>query len=108
MSPQAPANYTRMFGSCSNLQELDISNLAIRGACDLYYMFENCSALTTIYGQDWEVGSCKYPNDTFKGCTALTGQNGSTLASIGHTRAISARIDREEAPGLFTSPPEAS
>ncbi len=108
LSPQAPANYTRMFGSCSKLQELDISNLAIRGACDLYYMFENCSALTTIYGQDWEVGSCKYPNDTFKGCTALTGQNGSTLASIGHTRAISARIDREEAPGLFTSPPEAS
>ena len=61
-----------MFGDCSKLTTLDISNLDTSKVTDMSYMFEDCNVLTTIKGVI-DMKSCILYDHMFDGCDNLTG-----------------------------------
>lgn len=61
-----------MFGSCSNLISLNVSNFDTSKVYNMSYMFYNCSNLTSIKGII-DMKSCRDYHGMFKNCTKLTG-----------------------------------
>ncbi|MBQ6406365.1 MAG: BspA family leucine-rich repeat surface protein, partial [Prevotella sp.] len=72
---------------------------------DMSYMFNECSALTTIYvGSDWSTEAVTNGTDMFNKCTNLVGGAGTTY-SADHTDYTYARIDggpNSSTPGYLT------
>ena len=97
-------NMRQMFSGCSYLTALDLSTFKSytgNGTRNLYQMFYNCSNLKTIrVNDDWNVENAE-GNQTFNGCYALEGGNGTKANGSGdYTKAI---IDKDGQPGYFTS-----
>ena len=97
-------NMRQMFRGCSYLTALDLSTFKSytgNGTRNLYQMFYNCSNLKTIrVNDDWNVENAE-GNQTFNGCYALEGGNGTKANGSGdYTKAI---IDKDGQPGYFTS-----
>jgi surface protein len=60
-----------MFYGCSNLAEVDLSHFDTSNVWTMNSMFENCSALKTIYNDDaW---TYSYSDYMFFGCVSLKG-----------------------------------
>ena len=97
-------NMRQMFRGCSYLTALDLSTFKSYTGNDtrnLYQMFYDCSNLKTIrVSDDWNVENA-YGNETFSGCYALEGGNGTKANGSGdYTKAV---IDKDGQPGYFTS-----
>lgn len=68
-------NFSRMFSGCESLEELDLSGWDLATTLGAGEMFNGCSALKTIYAEDWTVHGyllTRSPN-MFLGCTSLPG-----------------------------------
>ncbi|MBR1496804.1 MAG: InlB B-repeat-containing protein [Oscillospiraceae bacterium] len=96
-----------MFNGCKKLTELDLSGWDTSKVAWMTYMFENCSALKTIYASEAFTTSgaaeSRFLDYMFTGCTALVGGAGTTYAGT-RTHGTYARIDGgEAAPGYFTA-----
>lgn len=60
------------FGYCSNLTEIKgIENWFLPKVTSLYYLFYNCSSLTSLNLSNWEINSVKNLDSTFYGCKKL-------------------------------------
>uniref|UniRef100_UPI003FEDDD11 BspA family leucine-rich repeat surface protein n=1 Tax=Prevotella sp. TaxID=59823 RepID=UPI003FEDDD11 len=63
-----------MFSECKNLTELDLSSFNTKKVTDMFYMFQGCSNLATIYVSDKFVTTRLVSgSDIFKGCEKLVG-----------------------------------
>ncbi|WP_311438586.1 BspA family leucine-rich repeat surface protein, partial [Hallella colorans] len=65
-----------MFFGCRSLTSLNLTNFNTKKVTDMYGMFENCSSMTTIYcNDDWSVGSkLEYYYEIFSNCPNLKGE----------------------------------
>lgn len=106
MSPSAVGTVGSMFKGCKGLQQLIMPSFTVDGTCDLYCMFEDCTSLRTIFAPNWNTANCKYIDRTFSNCTSLTGQAGSTIASLGNCSGRWAQVDQPGSPGLFSEWPQ--
>ena len=61
-----------MFGSCTNLTSLDLSNWDTSKVKSMSNMFYNCTRLTDLNISNWNVGNLKYLNAMFYNCSSLT------------------------------------
>ena len=67
------SNMNGMFSGCSKLTELDVSNWDVRNARYMYNVFANCTSLTAINGLDnWETDNLNATHYMFYNCAALT------------------------------------
>ena len=65
-------------------------------------MFENCSALETIYvGDGWDMSKVTSSGSMFSNCSELVGGNG-TVYNSSKRDASYARVDTPETPGYLT------
>ncbi len=73
--------FSYMFYGCTELTTLHLDNFNMENARSVIHMFDGCESLTTIYcNKDWSTGKrLEYSTDMFKGCTALTGEQGSMV-----------------------------
>ena len=92
-----------MFGGCSGLSSLDLSNFTTANMTNVRGTFMSCSNLTTIYvGSGWSMGKIELSSDMFTGCTSLVGGMG-TSYDANHVDYTYAHIDGGTAnPGYFT------
>ena len=60
-----------MFGSCSALTTLDVSNFDTKNVTDISFMFSNCKALTTLDLSSFNTQNVDYMEGIFDGCSAL-------------------------------------
>ena len=61
-----------MFNGCSALTSLDLTNFNTAKVTHMNNMFEGCSALTTIYASDkFDTDNVSYGSDMFTGCKSL-------------------------------------
>ena len=90
-----------MFADDTKLPSIDLRKMNLTGKnCD--YMFQNCSALKTIYCDDDYTSTLSSATLMFYGCSSLQGHRGTTYSSA-HTDASYARPDGGTyAPGYFT------
>ncbi|MCR4852111.1 MAG: cellulase family glycosylhydrolase [Prevotella sp.] len=97
-------NMAYMFNGCSALTSLDISNFDTQNVTDMSGMFKDCSLLTTIYsGDSWSTAKVTASNDMFSGCTQLVGGKGTKYDET-KTDATYARADKGKTnPGYFTN-----
>ena len=66
-------------------------------------MFDNCSSLTTIYGNaSFNVNNITDSTDMFNGCTSLVG-GGNTAYDSSHIDKEYARVGTNELAGYFTA-----
>ena len=94
-------NVSYMFADDVKLPSIDLRKMNLTGKkCD--YMFQNCSALKTIYCDDDYTSTLSSSTQMFYGCSSLQGQR-DTKYSSSHTDASYARPDGGTiAPGYFT------
>ena len=94
-------NASYMFADDTKLTSIDLRNASLTGKkCD--NMFQNCSALKTIYCDEDYTSTLSSSTNMFYGCSSLQGQRGTTYNSS-HTDASYARPDGgTNAPGYFT------
>ena len=73
--------FSYMFYGCTNLTTLHLDNFNMENAWSMDNMFGGCKSLTTIYcNKNWSTGKrLERSADMFKGCTALTGEQGSMV-----------------------------
>ena len=62
-----------MFGYCSGLTSLDVSNFNTENVTDMSYMFDGCFNLKTIYASDKFVATDDNGDNMFSYCLALKG-----------------------------------
>ena len=87
----------------SSRTALDLSNFNTSNVTDMKYMFQYCSSLETIYvGDLWSMGAVTTSKSMFSGCTSLVGGKGTKYNSSYDDKTY-ARIDKDGAPGYFTS-----
>lgn len=101
------ANVTDMYGmfwECWALTSLDLSHFSTSNVTDMATMFNGCTALTTIsVGSGWSTSNVTNGQGMFEGCTSLVGGSGTTYDSS-HTDASYAHIDGGSSnPGYLTS-----
>ena len=94
-------NVSYMFADDDKLPSIDLRKMNLTGKkCD--YLFQNCSALKTIYCDDDYTSTLSSSTQMFYGCSSLQGQR-DTKYSSSHTDASYARPDGGTiAPGYFT------
>ena len=94
-------NVSYMFADDVKLPSIDLRKMNLTGKkCD--YLFQNCSALKTIYCDDDYTSTLSSSTQMFYGCSSLQGQR-DTKYSSSHTDASYARPDGGTiAPGYFT------
>ncbi|MBR2778188.1 MAG: BspA family leucine-rich repeat surface protein [Prevotella sp.] len=99
------SNVTDMYGmfwECWAITSLDLSSFNTGSVTDMGSMFAGCTALTTIYvSSGWSTSSVTSSNAMFEGCTSLMGESGTTYNSS-HTDAEYARVDMASSPGYLT------
>lgn len=100
------SNVTDMYGmfwECWALTSLDLSNFSTSNVTDMATMFNGCTALTTInVGSDWSTESVTNGQGMFEGCTSLVGGAGTTY-DADHTDYTYAHIDGGSSnPGYLT------
>lgn len=100
------ANVTDMYGmfwECWALTSLDLSHFSTSNVTDMATMFNGCTALTTIsVGSGWSTSNVTNGQGMFEGCTSLVGGSGTTYDSS-HTDASYAHIDGGSSnPGYLT------
>ncbi len=90
-----------MFADDVKLQSIDLRDVNLTGKkCE--HMFQNCSALKTIYCDEDYTSTLASSTQMFYGCSSLQGHRGTTYNSS-HTDASYARPDGGTiAPGYFT------
>lgn len=90
-----------MFADDVKLPSMDLRKMNLTGKkCD--YMFQNCSALKTIYCDNDYTTTLSSGTQMFYGCSSLQGQRGTTY-TYSHADASYARPDGGTvAPGYFT------
>ena len=100
---QNVTNMENMFSQCSGLTSLDLSSFNTQNVTTMLYMFHICSSLTTIYaGSGWSTAAVTESNYMFSSCTKLVGGAGTTY-DANHTDHTYAHIDGGTAnPGYFT------
>ena len=89
----------------TNMVSIDLSSFNMSSAKYVTNMFHVNPRLTTIYvGDNWNLNpdNLSSANGMFGSSGALRGGNGSSVRSLGSNRAISARVDTPETPGLLT------
>jgi surface protein len=93
-----------MFISCHGLTSLDLSSFNTSNVTDMCEMFYGCIALTTIYvGEGWSTAAVTDSEDMFYGCKKLVGGAGTTY-DANHVDASYAHIDGgADNPGYFTA-----
>ena len=96
-----------MFYKCSSLTSLDLSSFNTSKVISIGSMFKDCSSLQTIYvGDRWNMEAVSYDNEMFTGCTSLVGGQG-TAYDANHIFCNYARIDGGASnPGYFTEIPK--
>ena len=110
-----------MFSSCPNIETLDLRSFSTLNATSVTSMFSDCPRLEKIIVNEdkFKLDGVNRTNPElvnygiFDGSTALTGQNGTTIASLEASGVSSsdaigityARIDKAGAPGFFTEAP---
>ena len=94
-------NVSYMFADDVKLQSIDLRDVNLTGKkCE--YMFQNCSALKTIYCDEDYSSTLASSTQMFYGCSSLQGHRGTTYNSS-HADASYARPDGGTiAPGYFT------
>jgi surface protein len=60
-----------MFGDCQKLSSLDLTSFNTANVTEMNFMFQGCSALTTIYASEMFVTDQVEGYDMFKYCTNL-------------------------------------
>ena len=100
------ANVTDMYGmfwECWALTSLDLSHFSTSNVTDMATMFNGCTALTTIsVGSGWSTESVTNGQGMFEGCTSLVGGAGTTY-DADHTDYTYAHIDGGTSnPGYLT------
>lgn len=97
-----------MFNGCSGLEEVILTWFNTASASNMRNMFANCTNLKRIYTTDaFVTTSVTSDSSMFSGCNSLTGQYGTTLASISEIDpshvydSTYARLDAESLPGYF-------
>ena len=92
-----------MFGGCSSLTNLDVSNFDTSKVTYTNGMFYGCSKLKTIYASNkFDTSKVANAGNMFYDCTSLVGGAGTTYSSS-YTGKTYARIDSSSTPGYFTS-----
>ena len=71
-----------MFYGCNSLRLLNLSSFDTRKVKYAENMFQDCSWLKTIFvGDGWNLSNCTNSDNMFKGCTSLTGGQGTKFDS---------------------------
>lgn len=101
------ANVTDMYGmfwECWALTSLDLSHFSTSNVTDMATMFNGCTALTTIsVGSGWSTSNVTNGQGMFEGCTSLVGGAGTTY-DADHIDYTYAHIDGGSSnPGYLTS-----
>lgn len=65
-------NMSKMFSSCSELTELDVSNFNTSKVTDMSSMFANCSKVTELDVSNFDTSNVINMSYMFNGCDALT------------------------------------
>ena len=93
-----------MFMNCSSLTSIDLNGFDLSGVTSAYGMFMGCSNLATILcNADYTALAGDASVGMFQGCTSLVGGKGTTY-STAHKDASYARPDGgSSAPGYFTA-----
>ena len=96
-------SFCRMFASCRNLTELDLSGFETDSVEDAFQMFSTCSNLRTIIAlESCTLSRANDSTSMFANCTSLVGGAGTTY-DADHVDADYARIDGGATdPGYFT------
>ena len=94
----------RMFDYCTGLTTLDLSSFNTDKVTDMWWMFNDCQRLKTIYvGDDWSTAAVTKSNDMFAYCVSLVGGAGTTYDE-NHVDASYAHIDGGTSnPGYFST-----
>ena len=91
------------FSACSALASLDLRGLDPGSLSSLSYTFSSCASLATILvDASWALPKGCAGSQTFYGCKALVGGNGTAFDSgkAGYAMAV---VDREGSPGYLTA-----
>lgn len=92
----------RMFRTAKALKSVDMSMFNTSAVVNTEQMFENCSALETIYvGDGWDMSKVTSSGSMFSNCSELVGGNG-TVYNSSKRDASYARVDTPETPGYLT------
>jgi surface protein len=93
-----------MFDYCTGLTTLDLSSFNTDKVTDMWWMFNDCQRLKTIYvGDDWSTAAVTKSNDMFAYCVSLVGGAGTTYDE-NHVDASYAHIDGGTSnPGYFST-----
>ena len=62
---------SNMFGNCSSLNSLNVSNFNTSKVTDMSYMFYSCGKLTTLDISNWDTSNVTNMNNMFSNCTNL-------------------------------------
>lgn len=91
------------FNSCASLTSLDLRGMDPGSLASLSYTFASCSSLARIaVDASWQLPKGCAGSQTFYGCKALVGGNGTAFDSgkAGYAMAV---VDREGSPGYLTA-----
>ncbi len=93
-----------MFGGCSILAILDLSNFNTSKVTDMKRMFDECINLQTIYvGSGWNTTHVKFSNNMFSNCISLVGYQRTNYIDSNPKDKTYAHIDGGPSnPGYFT------
>jgi surface protein len=97
-------NMLGMFYGCNNLTSLDLSSFDTQDVTSMGYMFQNCTALKTVYvGNAWSTAKVTASTNMFRNCTSLVGGRGTTYNASNPQDKTYAHIDGGTAnPGYFS------
>lgn len=91
------------FSTCSALTSIDLRGLDPSSLSSLSYTFSSCSSLATILvDASWALPKGCVGSQTFYGCKALVGGNGTAFSS-GNAGYAMMRVDAEGTPGYLTA-----
>ena len=68
-------NMSEMFNGCSSLTSLDLSNFTTGQVESMYKMFNGCSSLTSLNLANFNTSQVIYMGYMFRGCSSLTSLN---------------------------------
>lgn len=73
---------TDMFSGCTSLTKLNLSSFDTEKVTNMGLMFSGCSNLISIIvGSKWKTTNASSSNYMFNGCTALVGEDGTTVGA---------------------------
>ena len=98
-----------VFRHCQTLEVVDLSSWSTASATSMWYLFEYCYKLQTVYvGDGWNMDNVTQTANMFVGCYEIKGQNGTVYDST-KTAAEYAHVDGgPENPGYLTYKPAES